>query len=455
MVADNKTGRYVAEKIALPAILVISLLAARLLVGLRSAVRMSAPLEPSHSGLSVSMPSGNGWRCEEKWMYEDAGFTVSSAFSVAQSSRGGIKQAYAHCHYLLAPQRDTLQERISQEATDLGGKVVETGQVAVGSLIVNWARIKTDAGERRTFEIIFGVCPLAAGRQLEIEVFQTEEEQGLAQQVFNKITKGIRFSDNGLLQAGAKVVSEVRGAGLSGILASDGRPVSLFILADAHGRAIGFTMDAMAAAQTDMNTAVKAASYLYMRGPIADEQVEFFRGDGAFEQFTWRVESNSRAGSKGIEMVGQPGMLVIRHLTSTRSVESRANREESKYVLGGAAVPDIVIDPVLTKLLDSDAQAIVVDVIRSDGTITPVYVEKMAPTGGRADSNAVRVEWLDGRGLWQQVYYDSSKKVVRTILGRESTYTLNRADANEIAETFPERAYLVRDRSQLLDREEP
>ncbi len=447
MVADNKRGRYVAEKIALPAILVISLLAARLMVGLRSAVRLSAPLELSHSGLSVSMPSGNGWRCEEKWMYEDAGFTVSSALSVAQSSRGGIKQAYAHCHYLLAPQLDTLQERISQEATDLGGKVAETGQVTVGSLIVDWARIKADAGERGTFEIIFGVCPLAAGRQLEIEVFQTEEEQGLAQQVFDKITKGIRFSDNGLLQAGVQVVSEVRSAGLGGILASDGRPVSLFILADAHGLAIGFTMDAMAASQTDTNTAVKAAGYLYMRGPVADEQVEFFRGDGAFERFSWRVESNSRAGSKGIEMVGQPGVLVIRHL--------RADREESKYVLGGAAVPDIVIDPVLAKVLDGDGQAIVVDVIRSDGTISPVYVEKMAPTGGQADSNAVRVEWLDGRGLWQQIYYDSSKKAIRTILGRESTYTLNRADANQIAEAFPERAYLVRDRSQLLDRDGP
>jgi hypothetical protein len=39
------------------------------------------------------------------------------------------------------------------------------------------------------------------------------------------------------------------------------------------------------------------------------------------------------------------------------------------------------------------------------------------------------------------------------VLGRESTYTLNRADANEIAEKFPERAYLVRDRSQLLERD--
>jgi hypothetical protein len=329
MVADNKTGRYIAEKIALPVILVISLLAARLVVGLRSVIRLSAPLELSRSGLSVSMPLGNGWQCEEKWRYGDAGFTLSSAFSVAQSSRGGINQAYARCHYLLAPQGGTLQERVKREATDLGGEVVETGQVTVGSFVVDWARIKADAGERGPFEIIFGVCPLAAGRQLEIEVIQTEEEQGLAQQVFDKIVKGIRFSDNGLLQAGARIVSEVRGVGLNGILASDGRSISLFIIADARGQAIGFTMDAMATAQTDTNTAVKAANYLYMREPMADEQVEFFRCDGAFEQFTWRVESNSRAGSKGIEMEGEAGILVVRYL--------RADREESEYTQIGRA----------------------------------------------------------------------------------------------------------------------
>jgi hypothetical protein len=441
MVADNKTGRYVAEKIALPVILVVSLLAARLVVDLRSVIRLSAPLELSHSGLSISMPSGNGWRCEEKWIYEEAGFTVSSVFSVGD----GVTQAYAHCHYLLASNGGTPQKRFGQEATDLGGEAVETGQITTGPLTIDWARIKTDAGKAGLFEIIFGVCPLAAGRQLEIEVAQTEVEQGLAQQVFEKIVKSIRFSDNGLLQAGAGVVSEVRGVGLNGSLASDGRPISLFIIADARGQAIGFTMDVMAAGQTDTNTAVKAASYLYMRGPTADEQVDFFRSDVAFENFTWRVETNSKAGSKGIEMVGQAGVLAIRHL--------RTDREENEYALGGVAVPDIIIDPVLIKMLDGDRQAIIIDVIRSDGTITPVYVEKMAPAGEQADTNAVRMEWLDGRGLWQQIYYDSSNKPVKVVFGRESTYTLNRADANQIAEKFPERAYLIRDRDLLLNRE--
>jgi hypothetical protein len=116
-------------------------------------------------------------------------------------------------------------------------------------------------------------------------------------------------------------------------------------------------------------------------------------------------------------------------------------------------VPDVILDPVLTKVLDSNGQAVIIDVIRSEGIITPVYVEKMPPAKGQTDSNSVKMEWLDGRNYWQQTYYDDSKKPIKIVLGQESTYTLNRADANEIIRIFPERANLVRDKKQLLDRE--
>ncbi|MGA2323779.1 MAG: hypothetical protein ABSG22_08030 [Sedimentisphaerales bacterium] len=38
------------------------------------------------------------------------------------------------------------------------------------------------------------------------------------------------------------------------------------------------------------------------------------------------------------------------------------------------------------------------------------------------------------------------------MLGQESTYTLSPTDANEITKIFPERADLVRDKNQILDR---
>ncbi len=444
MVNDNKTRRNTTEKVALAVLLVISLLVARLVIHLRAGIRLSAPIELSRSGLSLSMPSGNGWKCEEKWTYENNVFSASSILVVG----GATNRSYAQCRYLLATRAGTPQERLDEEHAET--KTIETGQITADQLTVNWASINTDAG----IEIILGVCELAGGRQLEIEVLQTEIEQGLAKQVFEKIVKSIRFSDNGFLQAGARLLSEIRDEGAKGVLAgdADGRTVSLFAVVDPRGRTIGFTMDAMAAIQTDANTTINAADYYYLREPVPEEQVSFFRGGADLRQFTWRVEASSRVGSKGIEMTADSGVLTIRRSRAGLSVNQRTGRETSEYELGEATVPDIVLGPVLTRVLDSNEQAVIIDVIRSEGIITPAYVEKTPPDKGQTDSNSVRMEWLDGRGYWQQTYYDSSKKATKIMLGQESTYTLSSADANEIMKIFPERANLVRDKNQILDR---
>ena len=57
------------DKIALLGIFVVALLTARLVVALKSAIVLSGPIELTHSGLSLSMPAGNGWQSEEKWKY--------------------------------------------------------------------------------------------------------------------------------------------------------------------------------------------------------------------------------------------------------------------------------------------------------------------------------------------------------------------------------------------------
>ncbi len=444
MVERNKTKRYIAEKIALLVILVISLLAARLVVGLRAVIRLTVPIELSRSGLSISMPQGNGWRCNGKWVYDDDSYTLNSVFAV----RAGSVRSYARCRYLLArqtaggqarqttdgqaSQEHTPQQRFDEEAAAVGGEVVETGRMNAGEagaeeskLVVDWARISGDDG----LEIILGVCGLAGGRQLEIEVFQARGEQGLAQNIFERIVKGVQFNNNGLLQAAARVVSELRDTGLSDI-PDDNQP-NFFILSDANGRAIGFTMDVMEVL-ADEEPALRAASYFYGRGLAANEEAGFFHGDITFSRFDWRVIENSpRTGRKVIEMSADSGVLTVR--------KSGPGGKEKEYALGKAAVPDIVLEPVLQELLGNGPREIVIDVIRPEGNIVPVYIEKI----NQADSNSIKLEVLDGHGYRQQIYYDDAKQPTKIVLEQDGTYTLNRATAEQIAKTFPERADLV------------
>jgi hypothetical protein len=105
-------------------------------------------------------------------------------------------------------------------------------------------------------------------------------------------------------------------------------------------------------------------------------------------------------GSKGLEMTADSGVLTIRRSLAGLAINRRTGKETGEYELSEAAVPDIILGPVLTKVLDSSGQAVIIDVIRSEGIITPAYVEKTPPAKGQTDSNSVRMEWLDGRGYW-------------------------------------------------------
>jgi hypothetical protein len=461
MAADGQTGQFprlrlrrdIAEKIALPVILVISILAARLVVGLRSAVTLSGLIELSRSGLSVRMPLGNGWQCESKWIYQDNGFIIRSTLTVNPAN-----QSQARCRYLLATEAVTPEQRFDEQAAGLEGKVVETGQLKVNHLAVEWARIIRYIGEESdlsglgiaAYETIFGICELPAGRQLEIEVLSQEE--GLCWNAFERIAKGVRFNDNGLLQAGAEVIGEVKSGGLADIspdvLSPERNLTSAFIILNSRGRAIGFMTNAIVA-ENEAQPTVKAAYYYYFRRPLPDEQVGFFRGDAAFEQFTWKVEASSHEGTKGIEMEGKNGVL-----TTSFAADRRSGSEENEYVLGQAAVPDVVLELVEKKLLDSSREEIIVDVIRSDGTVAPVYIEKISPTVARqAYAYALRFEILDGRGYWQQIYYDQAKQPAKILLGQDTIFTFQHATANQIAEAFPERADIVRNQRQFLERE--
>jgi len=458
MAAENKSGRYIAEKLAIPLILVVSLLAARVVVEMKAAIRLTAPVELDGSGLSVSMPKGNGWQCDEKWMYDDTGFIINSIFTVD----GARNEAYARCRYELVSESPkgagTPAHRVKNEAEAVGGSSaqigpVQTGTFAAGPLAVDWASVTADLGQRGLFKIVFGDCRLSAGRRLEIEVFQTTEEPGLAQRVFEKIAKEIRFSDNGLLQAGADVVNEVRIAGLVPDAMApdqpDGKTV-LFVIYDAKKQAIGFTMDAMAAVKTDANVIIKAASYFYVRGPIPDERVGSFLSDNTFTKFNWRIESSTRAGSKGIEMMTRDGILTVSNL--------RAGRKNKEYLLSEAAVPDIdiVLEPIFKNVLDGSRREIIIDLIKADGTVVPLGI-KQVPADGNSPvpERRVRAELMDGRDNWQQIYYTSEKERSRIVYGQENSYTLVRADANQITSLFPEQAYFIRDQKQLLEREAP
>jgi hypothetical protein len=439
---NGKTSKIATEKIAFAAVLIISLVAAQLVINLRSFVRLSAPIELSKSGLAVSMPRGSAWRSDYKWKFDGNGFTINSSFNAGAN----IGRLYANCRYKLSEKEITAQERFSEYASLLNSEPVEAGQTSIEGLVVDWAKIG-DAGKQMSsapFEIMFGVCRLPEGRFLEIEVLATGDEKDLAQNIFNGIIQSVRFTDNGLLKAGIQIVSDCRNEGLAKALDGREKQVSLFILTDASNRPIGFTMDAfMGEPNTDTQRStgpaseseIEAASYFYKKDRVAEEEVGYLRTNNAFTEFSWRVGNRAIR----LEMSANDQNLII-----------QGQDTEKQYTLSQAAVPEIIADQVLRTFLDSNQNAILIDVITSNGTISPLYAEKIEPAD---DGNQViNVELLNGHGIRQQIYYDSSKNPIKTVFEQDGVLT--RSTAEEIAKLFPERANLVLNHDKLLNRRE-
>jgi hypothetical protein len=436
MISDDKTKKRIVEKIALAAILALSLLAARIIVSLKTGILMSPPVELMQSGLSVSMPSGNGWQCDKKWIYENNSFLTRSIFST-----GGFSQSYAQCHYLLANEPMTPKERFDKQAEQFNGEVTQTGQLSSKQLKIEWAKIVRYANssvsdatpEHRieAYEIIFGICSLPAGRQLEIEVLVPEEEKEIIADVFERIVKDLRFSDNQLLQAGIAIISQTKQNDTK--QQSEKNLTNLFIILDKQERAVGFTLDAVAP-KSETDPTLKVITYSYQKGLMTSELIGQYKGDSSFENFNWNVKTNSRRGSKVIEMVCKENFLKVR---------TSQNEKENECVLSKASVPDAMVDPILYNLLDSPMQEIIIDLIRLDGNVSPVYIKKMTSSKEQSSVYVLRVESLDGSGIWQQVYYDQDKRVTKKMLWQDGSFIFRQATVEQTVQAFPQQADVI------------
>ena len=184
----RKTG---GDKIALLGLFIIALIIARLIVASKSALILSEPIILAHAGLSVSMPSGNGWKSEKQWNYHKnaSSFSLSSNFTPGS----GKPTAWAHCRYLLAAETTTPQIRFEQMASEVDGVIIKTDWMQIDTLAIDWALIEKP---QTPLSFIFGTAKLPNNHQLDIEVHQIMGDAEMAERTFKRIVKTLSFKDN-------------------------------------------------------------------------------------------------------------------------------------------------------------------------------------------------------------------------------------------------------------------
>ena len=424
----------VRTKVALLAIFVAALISARVIVAMRSAVVLSEPIPLAHAGLSVSMPQGNGWNSAKKWEYKQDAFILFGAFAPGSSR----PTASARCDYVFPNEIIGLEERFELRRRESGGKIVEKGQIRTGPVAIDWVRIEQDDASSNC---IFGTGELPHNRRINIEVYETAADLDLARGVFEAIAKSIGITDSPLIEAAGTVIAQMKDKGLAGSLDNKNRQ-GLFLIGDWRRRIIGFTTDILIEAGSTSELNIEAMGLYYTRGPFPHEEMTSFQSDNRFDRFTWKTESVA-AERSSIEIVLKDGGL----LTITKSGEPD---RESSYHTGDTAVPEILLEQLLARIIDSEIQEVIVDVIMPAGRIVPTHISQIKPEDAATEDVGpymIKLMPLSGRGFFQLIYLDSQKRIWRTeqqsFERTEDRYYFDRADPEDAAKRFPERSEFI------------
>jgi hypothetical protein len=472
MLALSMNGTYETrsrwvDKIAFLGLFIAVLLIARFIVIRRSAIVLSEPIELNCAGLSVCIPTGAGWRSEKQWKYQQNTFTLDSFFNP------GSVTTIVSCRYHLAATKATPDALFEEKASTVGGaEIAKTGQTEIGRsglkdsqsrsiLTLDWAHIK---GSKTLFDTFFGVAHLPNNRRLDIEVYQAAGDTDLAEGIFKSVTESLKFTDNQLLEAGSKIVAEIKGKGLDSFLASVGNKQawdreSFFLIKDARERTIGFTMEVLGSPEPER---FGAGSFYYIRGRHEQEQITFFQSGNNLTEFVWKSETSGPSGRSGVEIV-----LDKNEIMTVKEFDLQA--KEKDYQISPAAIPDVLGKCIFSQMLDSDQKEIFVDIIEADGKITPALISRIEVSPSFAPQNRssgadvaqeeaaylFRMEFLDGRGFSEQVYLDGQRRILRRLLQQESTYTLERTNAENILREFPEQgSYILQSPMDSLRRKD-
>lgn len=468
-----ETKKYGADKIVLLGLLVLAVLIARFIIASRSAIVLTEPINLSYTGLSVSMPSGNGWRSQKQWKHHENGFALRSAFAPGS----GSVTAAAYCRYLLAAPRAAPDARFKQKAANVGGEIVKIDQTQTDSLTIDWAHIKR---AETLFEMFFGTVQLPNNRQFDIEVRQNTADTELAEKVFKRIAESLKFKDNPLLNSGSEIVAKIKRAGIARLLYNRNQQ-TFFLIKDAAKRTIGFTMDVLVDSASNAKLNIQAASLLYLRDRYAKEQATIFQSDNSFDQFESKSEISGITVRVGTEMVlGTDGLMTIR--------KSNQRGQEKIYQLGPAAIPELLLEFVFRQIFDSDHKEIIVDIIEADGTITPALIWRTTednkhpqitqkPSSTEVQSTIaakdeaayiLNMQLLNGKGFSEKVYLDKQRQVfkrllqkpdsvkgIRKPLHRKDTHTIERTSLDNILEQFPERTNRIMQNIKMFEQNRP
>jgi hypothetical protein len=425
-----ESKKFGADKIVFLGMFIISLLIAQLIVSANSVLVFSDPIELAHSGLSLSIPTGKGWKSTEKWLYADNAFVLSSSYKV----EGQFIAAAVSCWYLPVS-LDQFEKIIS----DPNIEIVEKGLIHKGNLEIDWVHIKNPS------PVYLGNIKLPDNRTVNIKVIQTTFEIEVAEKVFKKIIESMIFEKDNPVKTGAEIVTEIKSKGIDTFINNLNKQACFFIR-DSGNHNLGFTVDLIGNSSADEQFHISAASQLFYAGREPQEQITLFDGNKYLNMYAWQSQTLTRTGRLTTKTaLDESGSIKVTNMVNDRT-------REEHYHDGSMIVPTIFLELLVGRVVENNIKEAVVDMIDSSGNITPALLTfKPVNENTGEDTKVVTLEFLNGKGFSDLLYLNDDNQISKEIIQHESTYKLERTDIESIEAEFPDQAGDIINQNQLLD----
>jgi hypothetical protein len=426
----EKTG---IDKLIFFLLLAGIIIAAKFVVEQKKEITLSEPVKLEHSGLSVALPEGKGWRCTRRWELRNDEFS-----SVSALMRDKTPVCLANCRYYLYKFKDSVSEQITKKAAFTGSQITRRGTIQKKPFPIYWAKL---IGSRFGSDMYFAVAQLPDERRVTLELFYGRYYQDTAKRAFDSIMESLQFEENNLLKNGKKLVTGIKQKPFAKYLA-ESKPDSYYLISDNNDNPAGFNINLTSINdKQDSQYPVKSETMTYFKEPSRLEQVTLFRSDYYLDKFQWKSETARSKGRSNTEMLlNEPDTLTIRSYTSQRG--------EKNYKLFPYTLPEVATEFLYQKLIESGIDKAVVDVLRAEGNFTPMYLERIKPENPVEDdiSGIVKAKVIDGRDAHQKIYLSENGFVKKIVLTQSSgkKFIFEPVSAEKLMEIFPERAQLIR-----------
>lgn len=452
--------KYGADKIFLLALFAFSLLIAYLIVMAKKTIVLGEPVEIPQAGLSIRLPSGNGWQSDKSWRQNEDELLLNSYLI----PNPGLILAGVECRYRLASSKESPRQWLEQYATQYDATNPEYGTQQIDDARMEWVYIKSADD---TSGALAATVQLGLGRRLDIEITQSSAEEEITLDIFEKITKQIVIKENKLLEKGIDAVNSLKAVGLDKVIPQNEEPC-YYLVKDSGKHEVGFVVEMFLKSDNTDGTEIQAAGFGYIRSPIRWEKAMLFKSDAGLDDFVWESEIDQE---KTVER--RMGRLTIRSpkqnfrasttITAVEGNEILINRsgfdysetgqpepKESSVETGKAAIPGAVLEPFYIRMVDSNTDKVMVDIISSEGQVEPaiISIAKQPQNKPKAAYN-VLIRYI-GSNETEVIDLDNEMNIIGKTIKRDGILFLEPASLESLLRRFPERADDILQRTRAI-----